>query len=227
MFDYIKSCSRSDPDINSCVANSISHLRSRLINGIPELEIPAIDPLKIPRIQMENGSGRIRVKAVFTNLTIYGSSNHTLTGVRANIDNYQLELSAKAPRLVATGRYEVLGNVLVFNIRSKGDFQAVFEDASGLAKLYGKEVVVNNVKYMKIEHVGVDFKVGKARFKIRDHGSGTRVLSEAINNFLNQNWKEVLEEMKHTASAAIGKFVKQIINTALLKVPLHLWLTED
>ena len=171
---------------------------------------------------------------------------------RANVENYRLHVSAKAPRLIITGQYEVLGNVLVINIRSKGDFQAVFgkflslslpchstiisdghfffffpEDASGLAKMQGKEIVKDGVKYMKVDRAAIDFKVGKARFRIRDHSPGNKVLSEAINNFLNQNWKEVLEELKYTVSSALEKYLKQILNTALLKVPLNLFLVDE
>lgn len=104
---------------------------------------------------------------------------------------------------------------------------------------------------MKMDKVTIDFKVGKARFKVRDRSSTSRVLGkllkivlsrqnfstiitknlsflgEAINNFLNQNWREVIDEMKYTAGNAIGKYFKQILNSALLRVPLNYWLIED
>ena len=80
--EYIKPCRRRDPELDKCVAVGISHLRDYLIKGIKELDIPPIEPLYIPKIQMENGAGRIRVKAVFSNMTIHGAGNHTLTNVR-------------------------------------------------------------------------------------------------------------------------------------------------
>lgn len=33
--------------------------------------------------------------------------------------------------------------------------------------------------------------------------------------------------MKVTAGTAIGKYFKQILNTALLRVPLNVWLRDD
>lgn len=93
--------------------------------------------------------------------------------------------------------------------------------------MQGKEIVKDGVKYMKVDRAAIDFKVGKARFRIRDHSPGNKVLSEAINNFLNQNWKEVLEELKYTVSSALEKYLKQILNTALLKVPLNLFLVDE
>lgn len=106
-------------------------------------------------------------------------------------------------------------------------FCQFLEDAAGLAKLHGKEIFVDRIKYLNIDKVGVDYKIGRARFRIRDQGTGSKILSEAINNFLNHNWREVLEEMKHTASSAIEKYVKQIVNKALLKIPVDLWLLEE
>lgn len=43
-----------------------------------------------------------------------------------------IELGVKLPRIDIRGKYEVSGNVLLFPVRSKGDFWAIFR------KLYRK-----------------------------------------------------------------------------------------
>lgn len=50
--------------------------------GIEELTVPPIEPLNIPKMQMENGHGAVRVRAILSNMTIHGASNYTVLNVR-------------------------------------------------------------------------------------------------------------------------------------------------
>ena len=36
---YIKTCSRSDPQLSECVINTLHHLKPYLANGIPDIEV--------------------------------------------------------------------------------------------------------------------------------------------------------------------------------------------
>jgi len=58
-----------------------NHLPSSL-TGIDELTVPPIEPLVIPKMQMENGHGAVRVRAILSNMTIHGASNYTVLNVR-------------------------------------------------------------------------------------------------------------------------------------------------
>lgn len=53
-----------------------------LFSGIEELTVPPIEPLVIPKMQMENGHGAVRVRAILSNMTIHGASNYTVLNVR-------------------------------------------------------------------------------------------------------------------------------------------------
>lgn len=57
-------------------------LFSSVFAGIEELTVPPIEPLLIPKMQMENGHGAVRVRAILSNMTIHGASNYTVLNVR-------------------------------------------------------------------------------------------------------------------------------------------------
>lgn len=67
---YIKVCSRSDPEINKCVLNSIEQLRSKLKSGIPELEVPAIEPLTLKHVRLLRGPQAARLDINLTNIQV-------------------------------------------------------------------------------------------------------------------------------------------------------------
>ncbi|XP_067014618.1 protein takeout [Anabrus simplex] len=224
--EYILPCNRTDPNINSCIKNSFNHLRPYLQKGIAEIDLPAIEPLLIPKLAMENGNGAVRVRAVFSNMNIHGASNYTVAAVKSDVAAYRIDMGLTIPRIEASGSYEVTGNVLLFPVRSRGEFYAVFYDVAALAKIHGKEVVNNGTNYMKVDKLLVDFSLGKSRFRIRDHLNGGNVLGEAMNQFLNQNAQEIIQEMKPAATQSIARHFKSFLNNAFLKVPIALWLRD-
>jgi len=58
------------------------HFRCIFVAGIPELSLPPLEPLVIGRLAMENGNGAVRVRAAFSNMTIRGGSNYTITWIK-------------------------------------------------------------------------------------------------------------------------------------------------
>lgn len=78
--DYIKICSRKDPDINNCIIDSIYRLRPYLAKGIPELDVPAIEPFVLPRLQFNIGNGQKPVN--LTNIKAWGTSAFKITDLK-------------------------------------------------------------------------------------------------------------------------------------------------
>lgn len=47
--------------------------------------MPAMEPLRIEQIAMENNAGNIRIKALFSDVIAHGASNWTVRDVRTDI----------------------------------------------------------------------------------------------------------------------------------------------
>lgn len=82
------------------------------------------------------------------------------------------------PRVEARGKYEIVGNVLLLPVRSNGEFWAEFTDVTAVIKVYGKETTRENVAYMNIEKLGLDFTMKNARFKVKDNINSQNVLGK-------------------------------------------------
>lgn len=225
--EYIIPCYKKDPEINKCITNTFNHLRPYLINGIKEISVPSIDPFRIDKIVIENGQGALRIKASFFNVSASGASNYSVSSVRADVNNYNIEMKLKIPRIEIKGKYDVNGNVLLFPVRSKGDFWAVFLEVDAVARIFGKEVKnKQNVRFMKIDRMFVDFKLAKSRFRIKDIINHGNIIGDAMNQFLNTNSDEIIKEMKPAANVAIAKHFKNFLNSAFLRLPLQVWLPD-
>lgn len=45
--EYVKQCSRKDPKLKSCLIDSLHHLKPYLKDGIPEIELPSVEPFRV------------------------------------------------------------------------------------------------------------------------------------------------------------------------------------
>ncbi|CAG9864316.1 unnamed protein product [Phyllotreta striolata] len=226
--EYIIPCPRSHENINKCLANTFNHLRPYLKTGIEEIDVPSIDPLVIDNMVMENGRGPIKIKALFFNITADGASDYTVTGINADLSKYVIELKLHLPKVEATGKYDVDGNVLLFPIKSKGDFWAVFNDVNGAGRIYGKEFSdEKGVKFMAVEKILVDFRLKKTRFRLKDVFNDGNLIGEAMNQFLNRHSDEIVKEMRPAANAALAKYFKVFLNKAFVKLPMEVWLPDS
>ncbi|XP_052753712.1 protein takeout-like [Galleria mellonella] len=222
--EYILPCSRSDPQLDSCIKNSFNHLRPYLARGLPDIGVPAVEPLKIDRLVMENDAGPVRVTAAFTNITVRGPSNYTISKIRSDLKKLRIDMGLLLPRIEITGRYEVSGQVLLFPVRSQGDFWAAFIDVAAIGRIFGKEVEREGVKYMMADRLLVDFKLRNSRFKVRDTVNFGSVIGEAMNQFLNNNAAEIIDEMRPAACVSIAKHFQAFLNAAFSKIPIDVWL---
>ncbi|GBP93151.1 Protein takeout [Eumeta japonica] len=143
---------------------------------------------------------------------------------RSDVRKLRIDMGLLLPRIEITGRYEVSGQVLLFPVRSQGDFWAAFMDVAAIVKIFGKELEKENVKYMSADRLLVDFKLKSARFKVRDTVNHGSVIGEAMNQFLNNNAPEIIEEMRPAASVSIAKHFQAFLNAAFTKIPIDVWL---
>lgn len=77
--DYIHICKRNDPQLSQCIINSINALLPRLKVGIPELNVPAVEPLLLPGSPLlDTKSGATHLKVNLTNLEVTGGSEFVI-----------------------------------------------------------------------------------------------------------------------------------------------------
>lgn len=76
-------CHKSDPDLNGCMITSIEKLRPSLVNGIPELDIPSIEPMDIGNLlvsESTRSNGGLQITA--NNIRAYGSSSFQIKNMQ-------------------------------------------------------------------------------------------------------------------------------------------------
>lgn len=79
---FLKVCHRTDPKLNDCLKQSVENLKPFLKTGIPEFGIPSCEPLEIPEVILDQGTGAVSVRSTYTDIKVFGPSEFTLKSVK-------------------------------------------------------------------------------------------------------------------------------------------------
>lgn len=144
--DYIHVCKAGEADIAKCIISSVEELRLRLKDGIPELDVPPLEPLPVDQIQLNRGPTNARIDANVTDLLVWGPSDFEikdlkyvlvrkksgfcniceLVGFRVDLAKNKFWFKVLLPRLRIEGKYDLDMNILFVQLKGHGPITGNF-----------------------------------------------------------------------------------------------------
>ncbi|XP_069682348.1 protein takeout-like [Periplaneta americana] len=218
---YFKICHRNEPNYPQCLRKTVEDLLPQLVEGIQELDIVPIDPLKIPRIEYHDKTGGFEFHSVHTNLTIHGMSDVNILSMNVDVENLQMDLNTTFPFMRMTSDYEITGRILLLPIYGKGDSEFNFTNVATSCRMLGKLVVRDGVQYLKLHDIYFDTDISGAKVRMGNLFNGDKTLGDAANKVFNDNWREAFETYKHLATESISTIFKDMVNKVLFKFPFE------
>lgn len=140
------------------------------------------------------------------------------SGFGPNPNASKYELYAKVPKVSIVGKYKVDGRVLVLPIRGEGNADLVFENCELAVKYKPKVTVKNGKQYIQTERFNLDFDTSRLHINLENLFNGNKELGDNMNQFLNQNWRDILNELKPAITFAMEGILKNIINRIFAKI---------
>lgn len=86
--------------------------------------------------------------------------------------------------------------------------------------------MTNNGEHLKVKDLFIEFNVGTADIHLNDLFNGNSELGEAMNSFLNENWKTVTAEMRPALEDTIANIVQGITGRLFEEYTLDQLLPE-
>lgn len=146
-------CTRNEPNINECIKHSIEVLRPFLVRGIPEIDIPSIDPIDIGDLLVAEHTRSNGIQITAKDIKSYGASSFVIKNLqwvflREKIYFYLLidslwpwnkiqfyrvveyggryDVEVFFPKMEVEGTYDVSGQVILLPIKGNGKFVGNF-----------------------------------------------------------------------------------------------------
>ncbi|XP_011879806.1 PREDICTED: circadian clock-controlled protein-like [Vollenhovia emeryi] len=209
---YIKVCNRNDPEINKCVLNSIEQLRSKLATGIPELEVPAIEPLVLKQVQLSRGPQAARLDFNLTNIEIFGPSTFKIRDFKIDPENVFLTFKVGFDKINFRGKYNINAQILLLKLVGEGGVTGSFFDYECDCILRSHKIIKNNSTYVQFEKMKFNIKIDKAVLNLDNLFGGDPILGPASNKVLNANNGLLLDELKPILEEALSDLFTNIAN---------------
>ncbi|KAJ8921985.1 hypothetical protein NQ315_008622 [Exocentrus adspersus] len=192
--------------------------RKQLIKGIPELNIPILDPLHINKIEFDVNHDSAKLKGNAEDITIKHISKFIIDKEKfTDLGNlkFKLDLNLTFPYIKVNGTYNINGTVgHTFRIHGNGPFRINLIDL----KLGTSTVLKFNLPArLRVEQISVDVKLGKLQNNFENLMNDKEV-GELINKAISEMAPEALDilwpEIKPSVEAQIKKYINNILENA-------------
>ncbi|XP_061504177.1 uncharacterized protein LOC11175689 [Anopheles gambiae] len=217
--EYLHVCHREDPKLTECMKESIETLRPYLARGIPELDIPSIDPIHLGDLIVAESVPGQGVSISAKDIKAYGPSNFKLKKLNVieygKIYSFELEL----PHLYVEGRYVVDGRILLLPVKGSGKFTGNFTQGIGSVRIKGDRKRINGKDHLSLAKLDIKIRVSDGRVKLENLFGGDRVLGEIINETINQNFNLLSTELIPLIEKALQRIFKRTGNKILERFP--------
>lgn len=123
------------------------------------------------------------------------------------------------PIVTLQGDYKINGRVLVLPIQGNGKSTLTFENVDINFKYKPKVIVKNGKEYIQTDKFKLDFDTAKFSLHFSNLFNGDKALGDNMNTFLNDNWRDILNELKPSITSALEQIFEAIVNRIFAKVP--------
>ncbi|XP_062125032.1 uncharacterized protein LOC133838086 [Drosophila sulfurigaster albostrigata] len=214
---YIKQCRRDDPQLVDCFIAALEHLRPYLASGIPEIELPPVEPFKMDSLALQLTEGPQGYKITLKNMDAYGASSYEVKSLQLGQNGGEpFKARLVIPKLKIEAKYTSAGVLLIIPASGGGDFHAVFDGVT--ADLIGKTSERNG--YLHVDSLSIVLDVKKIDMNISRAFNNNRILLEATNLFLRDNSRLVLDAMQGQLQKKLASEFGKLANQLLKNVPI-------
>lgn len=132
--------------MNKCARNALYALQDRLEYGIPELYIPAMEPLIIPEIKMNQDTGAVYLKSTYRNVEIFGMSKFMIKSLNIDTSKMKFTTTMLFSNLTMYADYEIDGKIMMMPMVGSGRCNANFSKCTTRIRFNLKLPIHTDVK---------------------------------------------------------------------------------
>ncbi|XP_059050001.1 circadian clock-controlled protein daywake-like [Achroia grisella] len=215
--DYIKSCSRNDPNLNECALKSARESLEQFARGDTSRKLPPLDPLYVSEMTVyipnENG-----LKLVFKDNYFHGLSDMKLEKLKFDLNKKVIYTNAVV-NLDVHNKYDLSGKLMIVPITSNGDSSIKLKNTVLQISLWYEHVTGPDGKiHWKIINHDIKYNIEKAVFRL-ENLLGDKAIGDQVNLLLNELWREIVADVGPSVCNSLIEAVVETLGVLLAQVP--------
>ncbi|CAH1404993.1 unnamed protein product [Nezara viridula] len=222
-----KGCSRNDPNINECVIRVGAPAIKKVTQGDPKYRIPKLDPLVVDEIKVQQGTRQVGLSLSCKKCLLHGLQNTKFIRAKVDWDKRTCDWFLTLDKMRINGKYNVSGQVLLLPIVGNGDMEMELRDLKFEYKYdWYYEKKDNGLVYVVIDNSTFPFDVNFMTISLENLFNGDKLLGGNMNTFLNENWREILKDLRPALSKSLAALTKSILQNMANVVPYDVMFPE-
>ncbi|XP_060862965.1 protein takeout-like [Metopolophium dirhodum] len=169
----------------------------------------------------QGNKGSVSVQSIYRNISVYGPSQFILKSVKVDMEKERIRIKVWLPHLHMTANYSIEGRILMLPISGHGLSEGNYTNIEANVLIQGNTIQIEGRNHFNVQDVAIDFQIGHASIYLSDLFEGDLELGEAMNTFLNDNWRHVAQEFKPILEETIGDLFKKFANKLYHKYPIE------
>ncbi|CAH0553014.1 unnamed protein product [Brassicogethes aeneus] len=214
---YLTPCSLSDPKFNECALKSGKAGMTMIIQGDKKYNLPSLNPFKLDYVETEAGFMKIKLYKP----ELHGATKTELKEVYYDPKTKRMGLSVLFNEESLVGNYDISGKILILPIEGNGDLNITVYNAIFTYEFDLIKEMKNGVEYAGLKNDKLDMNLDKIYINLDNLFNGDKLLGDNINKFLNENWKDALNEAGAPIIEVLKSICFNVLSTLFLKVPFN------
>lgn len=204
---YIPVCGMKNPKLDECIENSVIALREKLRQGIPELDIPPAEPLKIDQMKLMD---QPNFKAIASDIKLVGLLTYKINHLHFDMEKQQIDIDVNFDNIKLDALYDVNAKIIV-PIVGKGPITLSTDNVGAKVILHYKFVEHGGKRYSYFSSMTLDLDVKDYDVEFRADNFD-KTLQDAIRQAMGDSHQEILAATKPNLEKGISEIVLSMAN---------------
>ncbi|XP_058060766.1 protein takeout-like [Anopheles bellator] len=214
---------RCNPADEQCIIQAISNTFQKYTTGLPQLGLASLDPLRIDEMDIVQGEGPVNIELNFKNVDIIGFKDVIVKKAKGFTANPNvMEINLEVPLASLVGDYKIKGKVLILPIQGEGVSNLTMANCNFVMKWNGAlQKRSDGKEYYQMNKIKATLDTTRFYTELTNLFNGDKALGENMNMFLNENWQDILKELKPAIISSFAKVFRAIITNVFDNVPYN------
>ncbi|KAK2576593.1 hypothetical protein KPH14_005263 [Odynerus spinipes] len=205
---YIHVCGRRNPKLDDCIRESIDNMKDKFLVGIPELDIPSINPLIVRNVKLAELPN---FQASADNVKMYGLGQYTIDDLHLDLDKKQIDFTVSFNSMKILADYDVNAKIIV-PVVGHGPIEMTTENVKAKITMLYKIIKRNNKNYAYFYSMKTKLEIQDFTADFKDQSGADSTLTTAINAALIDSKKEILDSTVPNLEKKISETILEISN---------------
>lgn len=192
--------------------------------GNAEFNLPKLEPFRVKYVETETvgGTSNFYLKSTLKDVDIHGLTSGKLSRTATKFNkSYGLRVEGFVDKIQIIGDYTMNGKILVLPINGEGKCNVTMTNVTCFIDSRGKYFERDGETFLNITHFTLKLTPQHVTYYFANLFKNDQKLSATINDFMNEQWKLVTDNLLPPYMTRIGDMFADISNKIFNNIPFN------